>query len=175
MRIPRWTTMLPRALALASFLLLALATAGWAATLRGQVVDAQTGQPIAGAVVLGVWTKVGGLPGLHHTDLVGVRETETDASGHFALERLKGSGEDAESLTVYKFGYVAWNNLFVFPTWERRTDAQVPAQIPLERFAPGDSHQKHMSFISNATRAGMFGHESDPKFQKALDREMRMR
>jgi len=166
--------MLPRALGLGSLLLLVLPSAGCAGTLRGQVLDAQTGQPIAGAVILGVWTKVAGLPGLTHTELVGVKESETDAQGHFEIERLGGLFVE-ESVTVYKFGYVSWNNLHVFPEWERRKATQVPAQILLESFPPGESHQDHLSFISNATRAGMFGHESDPMFQKALEREIRMR
>src|SRR3989304_312802 len=48
------------------FLLFALAGTGCAGTLKGQVVDAQTGTPIAGAVILGVWMKYVGPPGLEH-------------------------------------------------------------------------------------------------------------
>ncbi len=157
-----------------TLVLLVLTGTGCAGTIRGQVLDAQTQQPLAGAVVLGVWTKAAGLPGLTHTELIGVREAETDQQGHFDLERLGGLFVE-ESVTVYKFGYVAWNNLYTFPGWARRKDSQVPAQILLEPFPPGESHQGHLSFISNAIRAGMFGHESDPKFQKALEREIRMR
>jgi hypothetical protein len=164
-----------RSLGLVTLLLLLPATA-CGGSIEGQVLDAQTGKPIQGAVVLGVWTKVAGLPGLHHHELVGVREVETDADGRFTLERPSSqyNREDGESVTVYKFGYVAWNNIFTFPASQRRTGRQVPAQILLERFPQGESHQRHMSFISNARRAGMYGYESNPKFERAVDQEMRM-
>lgn len=175
MRISNWTIGNVRFLGLAA-LLLGLPATACGGNIEGQVLDAQTGKPIQGAVVLGVWTKVAGLPGLHHTELVGVREVETDAEGRFTLERPSSpyNQEDGESVTVYKFGYVAWNNLFIFPTSERRKNNQVPTQILLQRFPEGESHRRHISFISGAKRAGMYGYESNPKFESAVDREMRM-
>lgn len=65
--------------------------------LAGRVVDRQTAQPIAGAVVLGVWTKVGGVPELYHTKLVDVREAETDADGRFVLGRPQDPWIDEEA------------------------------------------------------------------------------
>ena len=120
--------------------LLALAGTGCATTLSGQVVDARTGQPIPGAVVLGVWTKAGGLPGLATTKLVAVKETETDAQGRFVLERPAPLTSDEESVTAYKPGYIAWNNLFVFPTAVRRESTRVPSRVPLEAFPRGESN-----------------------------------
>lgn len=145
------------------FLFLALAGTGCAGALTGQVVDAQTGKPIAGAVVLGVWTKYVGPPGLESGRLVGVKEAETDAEGRFVLETLRGE----ESITVYKFGYVAWNNLFTFPTSARRQNTSVPSKIPLEKFPPGESHERHMDFVAGATRGGE-GPDSTPRFWKAI-------
>ena len=153
--------------------LLVLAGTGCAGTLKGQVVDAQTGQPIEGAVVLGVWTKYAGFPGLQHTELVAVKETETDAEGRFALETAGSLGVE-EAVTIYKFGYVAWSNLFIFPTSERRQDTRVPSKVLLERFPVGQSHQRHISFIDGATRAGVgYGLESIPKFWSAIRPELR--
>jgi len=87
------------------------------------VLDAETRQPINGAVVLGVWTRVVGF-GLCHPKLVGVRETETGPDRRFTLPRLLSSGLDGEgggeAITIYKFGYVAWSNLFVFPASDLR-------------------------------------------------------
>jgi hypothetical protein len=149
---------------------------GHAETLKGQVLDAESSKPIAGAVVLGVWTKKSGLPGLHHTELVGVKEAETNEEGWFELEKPPGRfHEDGEKLTVYKFGYVAWNNLFMFPSSVRRHEARVPSRILLERFPSGQSHQRHLSFINNSTAAGMYGVNSIPKFWSALRSESQMR
>lgn len=115
---------------------------------------------------------------MHHTELVGVREVETDAEGRFTLERPSSryNREDGESVTVYKFGYIAWNNLFTFPPIGsgRREDTTVPAQIRLERFPEGESHQRHVSFIRGAKRSTLYGYERNPKFEDAVDREIRM-
>ena len=157
------------------FLCLLLQTdSGSAGSLESQVLDAQTGKPIQGAVVLGVWTKVAGLPGLQHHELVGVREVETDAEGRFVLERAKRIiFEDDESVTVYKPGYVAWNNIYIFPTSERRKDQRIPSQIFLIRFPPGESHKRHTSFIDGARRGG-YGIETIPKFWNAYRQELQM-
>jgi len=163
-----------RAFGMTTCLVLALAITGCATTLRGQVLDAQTGQPIPGAVVLGVWTKGGGVPGLAHTDLVGVREAETDGEGRFELEGVSGWLLDEKKITVYKFGYVAWSNQFLFPTFNRREETGVPAQVRLEIFPSEGNHREHMRFISLGSAAGVYD-EMNPKFQKAIDRELRMR
>jgi hypothetical protein len=144
--------------------------------VRAQVLDAETRRPIAGAVVLGVWTRVVGGPGgfSYHHELVGVRETETDADGRFELERLPSSGLDGEgdgqAITVYKFGYLAWSNIFLF-RGNLRQNQRVPREIILERFPPGESHQRHREFINNARGAGMYGIDRIPMFHRAVERE----
>ncbi len=143
-------------------------------TIRSQVVDAQTGQPIQGAVVLGVWTKQVGLLGMYRTELVDVKEVEVDAQGRFELERPGDLSVDEEKITVYKFGYVAWSNQFLFPSFQRREDTRVPEQIRLELFPQGGNHREHMRFISLGSAAGVYD-ELNPKFQKAIDHELRMR
>ena len=175
MELTKWLTGRAGLQGLVGFVFLLFANTGCAGTLQGQVLDAQTGQPIAGAVVLGVWTKLAGLPGLHHHELVGVREVETDTEGRFVLEQARRVVyEDDESVTVYKPGYVAWSNLYIFPTSERRTDTRIPAEIRLEPFPPDQSHSQHMSFINNSRRAGRYGIDSMPKFWSALQPELRM-
>jgi hypothetical protein len=157
---------LRRAIALGSWLVLCQPLVSCAGNIQAVVVDAQTGQPIPGAVVLGVWTKVTGLPGLTHTELVDVREVETDAAGRFTLERppeaAKASTAD-ESVTVYKFGYVAWNNLYVFPSGAMRKKIEILNQIRMQVFPKEGSHQTHMSFIRQA-RQGLYGIERIPIF-----------
>jgi hypothetical protein len=174
MRWTRWTPYL-RVLAIAALLISGLPGMSGAGTIKAQVIDAETGSPIRGAVVLGVWTKKAGLPGLHHTELVGLKEAETDEQGWFELEKPSGRfHEDGEKVTVYKLGYVAWNNLFVFPNSARRKDNHVPSKISLERYPTGQSHQRHMSFINNSTAAGMYGLDRIPKFWDALQHEIQM-
>ncbi len=155
------------------FLLLLLTGTGCAGSIQGQVLDAQTGKPIAGAIVLGVWTKQEGMFGQYSTKLVGVREAETDAEGRFVLERVGGLFVE-ESVTVYKFGYIAWNNLYVFPGFDTRKETAVPAQIRLAPFPPRESRGEHMRFIGLATRSALSGRVSRPKFTDAIDRERRM-
>ena len=150
-----------------------LAATGCAPTIRSQVLDAQTGQPIAGAVILGVWTKGGGLPGLSRTDLVGVREAETDAEGRFELERVWGLLLDDKRITVYKFGYIALSNQAVFPSFARRDDTGVPTQIRLAPFPPEDSHGNHMGFVRHSMGVGDSGHAR--RFWKAIRPEELMR
>lgn len=163
-----------RAFGMTICLVFALAITGCATTLRGQVVDAQTGQPISGAVILGVWTKGGGVPGLSHTDLVGVREAETDGEGRFELEGVSGWLLDEKKITVYKFGYVAWSNEILFPSFKNRPERQLPPEIRLERFPAGASHREHMTFINSATSSSLSA-RSWIKFQEAIRREELMR
>ena len=124
---------------------------GCATTIQARVLDAETGQPIPGAVVRGIWTKIAGVLGFTHHELVGVRESETDADGRFTLERLPSDGfeDDGQSILVYRFGYVAWNNLRVFPSRERREKQGVPREILLERFPQSGSHIEHLRFIGS--------------------------
>jgi len=142
-------------------------------SIHSQVLDAQTNQPIPGAIVLGVWTKKVGFPGLDWSELVGVREAEVDAEGHFTLERPSASyGE--ESVTIYKFGYVAWNNQFVFPSFGRRPKDDIPPQVRLDAFPPGRKHQEHMGFIRMAVSSRAFGSPGYEKLRNAFDREQQM-
>lgn len=156
-------------------LLLGAVLAGCATgPIRAQVLDAETRQPIPGAVVLGVWSKVVG-PLLYHHELVGVRETETDAEGRFELERLPSSGLDGEgdgqAITVYKFGYIAWSNIYLFPTSERREYQRIPKEILLDHFPARESHQRHLSHIDFSTVNVLYSRDSAPKFRDALKPE----
>jgi hypothetical protein len=158
-------------------LIVGLAAGCSATTIVARVLDAETRQPVAGAVVLGVWNRLVCQLLCAH-ELVGVRETETDGEGRFTLERLPSSGYDGEgggqAITVYKFGYVAWSNLYVFPSSRLRENQEIPGAILLERFPPGESRGKHVSFINNVIGGG-FGDEAMPRFRQALERELTLR
>jgi hypothetical protein len=88
---------------------------------QGRVVDATSGQPVAGAVVLGIWYKKTIDPGGGgYAPYLDARETVTDSSGLFSLP---GSGKTALfkefRILVFKAGYealsaygaVAWSEL----------------------------------------------------------------
>jgi sugar lactone lactonase YvrE len=74
---------------LAAVLWIGLPATGEAATpWRSQVVDAETGQPLADVAVIGVWhRRVTGYPAffIGPTGIVGATETTTDAAGRFTL------------------------------------------------------------------------------------------
>ena len=162
-----------RVVRLFPLLLVVVGTGCSAPTIRARVLDAQTREPIARAVVLGVWTTVSG-GWLYHHELVGVRETETDGDGRFELERLPSSGltgeGDGQAITVYKAGYIAWSNIYLFHPSKLREHQAIPVNIFLERFPPGASHERHIDFISGAT-GGRDNPETTPKFWKALHSE----
>jgi hypothetical protein len=156
-------------LALACGLASGLLATGCAGTIRAQVLDAETRQPLTGVVVLGVWRRTQAL-GLGPTKTVAVQETQVDSQGRFELERPSTLfGE--ESVTVYKFGYVAWNNQMVFPSSVRRADTHIPEQIFVDLFPSGQSHREHKDFIS-LTTSGEGLSSGAPIFQKAVRREV---
>jgi hypothetical protein len=84
---------------------------------RGKVIDAETGAPIAGAVVLGVWyreypTVAGGMERYHDA-----REVVTNANGDFTMPG-KGllilSNIVPARVFIFKAGYEYWGSYF----WE---------------------------------------------------------
>ena len=124
--------------------------------IMGKVVDAETGRPIDDAVILVEWTKAEGVPGLVSTKSYKVVETVTDKDGKFFAEGLKKIFIDAPSLTIYKKGYVAWNNKRIFPGNQFRTDFkwQNGNVYKLERFDPAYSYVEHDSFVSDSIHRG---------------------
>jgi hypothetical protein len=81
---------------------------------RGQVVDAETGQPIEGVVVVAVWERLS--PGVIHQARAfhDVDEVVTDAEGRFVLPERELSPPnpvvtiDGPQLTMFKGGYGLW-------------------------------------------------------------------
>jgi hypothetical protein len=129
-------------LGFALLVLLSLADSAYAETLQAQVVDARTGQPIAGAVVLGLWSSGGEM------------EVETDMQGRFTIVKPQGVSQGKELVAVYKFGYVVWLNTDVFDPrddsgfFRPRPDTRVPSQIRLEPFPPNGNRARHVVVLS---------------------------
>ena len=67
------------------------------AEITGTVVDAETGKPIEGAVVLIQWTKTKGALGMTHHEIYKIFETETDqAIGESGKGHRAGKKADEE-------------------------------------------------------------------------------
>ena len=82
---------------------------------KGQIVDRETGQPIAGAIVLAVWrTPVAGLRMHSETEFLDVDEMASDTDGRFVIpERARFSWRrfarvDGPQLLIFKGGYGLW-------------------------------------------------------------------
>ncbi len=145
-------------------LLLILTVSGCYPEITGTVLDAETGVPIEGAIVFVQWSKTKGLPGLTSTKVYKIVEVETDKEGKFTISGTLSPFVDPPRAVVYKRGYVAWRNDFIFPGWKKRADFkyQNDIVIKLEKFKEGFSYKEHISFIGHGIDYSM----SDPKNPK---------
>ncbi|MBI5694416.1 MAG: carboxypeptidase regulatory-like domain-containing protein [Nitrospirae bacterium] len=115
-------------LAVAGCIVLFLALTSYhAGPWRGQVIDAETKQPIEGAVVVAVWEKWSYLPLGPYVDNVDAKETVTDKNGEFVIQehrmlqlpvirRIKGP-----LLTIFKPEYGYFPRHHVSPDISRYT------------------------------------------------------
>ena len=92
---------------------------------------------------------------MSHTESHKVVEVVTDKEGNASIEGVLSPFVDAPDVTVYKKGYVAWNNHYIFPDWKKRTDFKWENNyvFKLEKFKPEYSYDKHTSFIREAIRS----------------------
>ena len=77
-------------------------------THKGRAVDADTGKPIEGVVVLGVWRSVFATPGGAVSDFYDARETVTDKDGNFSIPGqgvMIMSNVDVMQCLIFKAGY----------------------------------------------------------------------
>lgn len=131
---------------------------GCSGSISGTVVDADTGQPVEGAVVLVEWTKTSGKwIGLRSTSSYKVVEMITDKEGIFSALGVLNPFVDPPRLTIYKKGYVAWNNEFIFPGFKKRSNFhwQSGYIFRLNRFEQEYKYSDHIFFIHSAVRLGM--------------------
>jgi hypothetical protein len=131
-------------------------SSGCYAGITGKVIDAQTQQPIEGAVVLVEWTKTKGLPGMSYTESAKVIEVISDKEGKIEISGNINPFVNPPHVTVYKKGYVAWNNEYIFPDYSKRTDFKWEngCVFKLEHFKQEYSYDKHVSFISGLILSG---------------------
>ncbi|MGD9579495.1 MAG: hypothetical protein AB7Y74_14755 [Syntrophorhabdus sp.] len=130
---------------------------GMRSTVQVQVIDAETKQPIDNAVVLIYWLKPETFLFMRYpgTKEVELKETVSDKNGYFAMPRY-GNKDYEYILTIYKKGYVCWNNEIVFPTNARRTDFMLKngVVIAMDRFKEEYSKLEHAGFVNTCSVAG---------------------
>jgi hypothetical protein len=136
-----------------------------AAPISAQVLDAETGRPVAGVYVVADWQLLGGLEGGSNIGAVTVMETQTDETGRFRFpawgpkEIVNPSGvysnarvrNRAPGLTLFKSGYeyaVMVNYRSVVPDpnnmhseWDRKT-------IQLKPFHGTTAQYKNLLWLS---------------------------
>ena len=125
-------------------------------TLRGpfdgKIVDASTGEPIADAIVVGVWSydSGAGVYGPSGSDEV---EVVTDAAGRYRIPvaPYKNHGADARlvhfRLLVYKRGYAAYRSDRHMKGGVRQDFTVRHNTIKLHKWSETDSHADHGLFL----------------------------
>lgn len=147
--------------------------------IEGTVVDAETGKPIEGANILAWWTiRKGKFIGLAGAETYKIVETTTDRDGHFIinayiLSPFKIMLIDEPSVTIYKAGYVAWNNSYIFPEYKPREKFKWKrhGKYLLEQFKTEYSNTDHVSFIESFIPSL----DARDLFEKAYEWERMMR
>lgn len=131
-------------------------TPGCYAEMTGTVVDAETGAPIEGAVVLVEWTVTKGVPGMTVTETYEVIEVVSDKEGRANISGVFNPSVNPPHVTVYKAGYVAWNDEFIFPDYKKREDFrwQDNYVFKLEKFKPEYNYIDHWGFILDSIHVG---------------------
>lgn len=117
----------------------------------GKVVDARSGDPVAGALVYATWTFQTGY-GLQSP--AGFREasTSTDANGRYQIAAVSdmpgGSHLTDFFLVIYKRGYVAYRSDRRFEDLGPRLDfAQHQNQARMDRWRNDYSHVRHLRYV----------------------------
>ena len=141
--------------------------AGCTTPITGKIVDAETGQPIEGAILLVEWTKVHGF-GNTYTSSEKAVEVFSDKDGIVKIPGYNDPTVGKPDITIYKKGYVAWNSHWIFPDFRNRTDFKWKNGFVfrLQRFKTEYSYREHVNFISNSILS-----ERKPAIKQAIEYE----
>lgn len=131
------------------FLVMTLMATACYAEVSGKVIDAETGEPVEGAVVFVEWTITKGLPGVSYHETYKIIEEITRKEGKILIPAILNPAVGDPQILIYKPGYVGWRNDFIFPNWKRRTDFkyQTGMVMKMEKFKDEFSHKEHLEFI----------------------------
>ena len=115
-------------------------------TFRGRVIDADTKEPIEGAVVVASWYKESWIPlGENLVKLKDVKETLTDKNGQWSIRGPSGSGVNSlfygfavagifyhtrePGFIIFKPGYCSWPNGFHIETCRERLKPKLTDEL----------------------------------------------
>lgn len=127
------------------------------------VVDAETGKPIDGAIVMAAWMGSGfGMPGIASSDIVKVGEAVTDSGGKVRIDGRYCPNTSVPNLIVYKKGYVAWTREEIFQSLNRRPEFEWKSGYvfrleKLDKYREEIEyiHKNHVSFIRSNMRGAV--------------------
>ncbi len=152
-------------------LLTVFALSGCYRPIEGRVIDAETQQPIEGAVVLVEWTKRHGI-GHYWTTSYKVIQVVSDKDGIVKIEGCYSPFVEPPDVTVYRKGYVAWSDKSIFPEFKRRTDfAWGDTVFKLEKFKNTYSYVRHELFIHDSIHVGLASEKKQLFLKKYQDGE----
>jgi hypothetical protein len=134
------------------------------APYTAKVVDAETGEPVEGAVYLAVWWEtVSGKKAWFEgasVEMAKFVEGHTDEKGWIQVPRFwfRYPFARERTLTAYKPGYVMWNQEYVFPTREKRSGFDASnREVRLERWKDSHKYGDQSALLSAATRGSIRG------------------
>jgi hypothetical protein len=151
----------PRIFLFIVFLLLLLPAPSRALNLggyTGQVVDRQTGRPIAGASVLCYWTKRVPVMWTSASDLIAVKLVYTDSKGQYTIPRVTAnmgltSVLEKTVVVIYEPGYQAYIQRIDSDSPKSKKDRSFHEKnnlVKLDRIPPYFSHRGHYQRIREA-------------------------
>lgn len=119
----------------------------------GQVLDAATGEPVADAVVVGVWAydRGDGFIGPHGSETY---STTTDAAGRYRIAPARQSVRASAlrlvgfHLVVYKRGYLGYRSDALFEGGTRPDFTVRHNRALLRKWRENDSHAEHLMFLA---------------------------
>lgn len=116
--------------------------------IEGTVIDAETDKPVEEAHVFAWWT----ISKILSTTTYKAVETVTDKNGKFRISGfVLNPFVNKPDLTIYKAGYVCWNNNFIFPGFKPRENFKWESnrKYVLDKFRNEYSHTDHVTFIEH--------------------------
>ncbi len=135
-----------------------LSACGHYPSINVKVVDAETSEPIEGAVLISHWNVVTGVIGMSSEKTYKVVEEVSDDNGHIHVPGASNSKLLAPTVNVYKKGYVAWNNEYIFPSLDKRKGYRWRNgyEFRLERFKEEYSRSDHVMFMKLRDHSGSY-------------------